>query len=124
MTGRPKHGTKPCPSATAAWAPWSSAGSRRERIQFNEETLWTGGPHDYAHPGAVEYLGKIRELLFAGKPREAEQLAMENFMSVPLGQMAFQPFGDLEIELAGHAVFTDYERSLDSAGPSAWSATR
>jgi alpha-L-fucosidase 2 len=84
-----------------------------ERIQFNEDTLWMGAPHDYAHPGASAYLGKIRELLFAGKPREAEQLAMEHFMSVPLGQMAYQPFGDLTIELPGHENFTDYERTLD-----------
>jgi alpha-L-fucosidase 2 len=88
-------------------------GVPRERIQFNEETLWTGGPHDYSHPGASEYLGKIRELLFAGKPREAEALAMDRFMSVPLRQMAFQPFGDLTIDLPGHERFTDYERSLD-----------
>ena len=27
-------------------------GIARERIQFNEATLWTGGPHDYARPGA------------------------------------------------------------------------
>ena len=88
-------------------------GVPRERIQFNEETLWTGGPHDYSHPGASEYLAKIRELLFAGKPREAEALAMERFMSVPLGQMAYQPFGDLAIDLPGHERFTDYGRSLD-----------
>jgi alpha-L-fucosidase 2 len=84
-----------------------------ERIQFNEETLWTGGPHDYTHAGAAEYLWKIRALLFAGKPREAEALAMDRFMSVPLGQMAYQPFGDLSIDLPGHEAFTDYERSLD-----------
>jgi alpha-L-fucosidase 2 len=88
-------------------------GAPRERIQFNEETLWTGGPHDYSHPGASESLPAIRELLFAGRPREAEKLAMERFMSVPLGQMAYQPFGDLSIDFPGHEAFTDYERSLD-----------
>ena len=24
-------------------------GAERERIQFNEHTVWTGEPHDYAH---------------------------------------------------------------------------
>ena len=38
---------------------------------------------------------------------------MDRFMSVPLGQMAYQPFGDLTIDLPGHERFTDYERSLD-----------
>ena len=27
-------------------------GIARERIQFNESTVWTGGPHDYARSGA------------------------------------------------------------------------
>lgn len=88
-------------------------GVPRERIQFNEDTLWQGRPHDYAHPGAAESLAEIRSLLFAGKPREAEALAMERFMSLPLGQMAYQPFGDLILEFPGHEAFTDYERSLD-----------
>jgi alpha-L-fucosidase 2 len=85
----------------------------KERIQFNDETLWTGEPHDYSHPGAFQYLDTIRQLLFQGKPREAEQIAMEHFMSVPLGQMAYQPFGDVVIEFPGHENYTDYERSLD-----------
>jgi alpha-L-fucosidase 2 len=85
----------------------------RERIQFNEETLWTGGPHDYSHPGASDYLDTIRQLVFAGKPREAENIAMEHFMSLPLGQKAYQPFGDLYIDFPGHEKYTNYQRSLD-----------
>jgi alpha-L-fucosidase 2 len=85
----------------------------RERIQFNEETLWTGEPHDYSHPGASAYLDTIRQLVFAGKPREAENIAMEHFMSIPLGQKAYQPFGDLYIDFPGHEKYTDYQRSLD-----------
>jgi alpha-L-fucosidase 2 len=88
-------------------------GVPRERIQFNEDTLWGGGPHDYSHPGAAESLPEIRNLLFAGKPREAEKLAMERFMSLPLGQMAYQPFGDILLEFPGHEAYTDFERSLD-----------
>jgi len=84
-----------------------------ERIQFNEDTLWIGEPHDYSRPGAVEYLPKIRELLFAGKQREAETLAMENFMSLPLRQMPYQPFGDIIIEFPGHDTPVDYLRALD-----------
>jgi alpha-L-fucosidase 2 len=85
----------------------------RERIQFNEETLWTGEPHDYAHPGASEYLDTIRQLLFAGKPREAERIAMEHTMSIPLGQKAYQPFGDLYIDFPGHENYSAYRRTLD-----------
>ena len=85
----------------------------RERIQFNEETLWTGAPHDYSHPGAAEYLDTLRMLILNGKAREAERIAMEHFMSLPLGQKAYQPFGDLYLEFPEHKEYTDYERSLD-----------
>ena len=46
-------------------------GTQNEIIQFNEETLWSGQPHDYAHDGAHEVLGKLRRLLWDGKQQEA-----------------------------------------------------
>ncbi len=55
-------------------------GPEVDRIQFNEETLWTGEPRDYHREGAVQYLPRIRQLLFEGKQAEAEQLAEEHFM--------------------------------------------
>src|SRR5215475_10829227 len=73
-------------------------GIAHERIQFNEGTVWTGEPHDYAHTGASQSLDKIRELLWAGRQKEAEDLAMRDFMSVPLRQKAYQAFGDLELD--------------------------
>ncbi len=84
-----------------------------ERIQFNEDTLWTGKPHRYHRPGAVEVLPELRRLLTEGKQSEAERLAMERFMSDPLRQKAYQPFGDLWLEFDGHDRPTDYRRSLD-----------
>ena len=39
-------------------------GVEQDRIQFNEETLWTGGPRDYNRNGAYQYLPQIRQLLF------------------------------------------------------------
>ncbi|UOQ51097.1 glycoside hydrolase family 95 protein [Hymenobacter cellulosivorans] len=55
-------------------------GVTQERIQFNEATLWTGRPRAYAHPGAAQYLPRIRQLLAEGKQQEAEVLAAEQFM--------------------------------------------
>ena len=76
-------------------------GPAHERIQFNEQTVWSGEPHDYAHAGASRYLGEIRRLLFAGKQKEAEDLATREFMSVPLHQRAYQAFGDLLLRHIG-----------------------
>jgi alpha-L-fucosidase 2 len=88
-------------------------GIEDERLQFNEDTLWTGKPNDYSHPGAADYLPIVRKLLFEGKQREAEALAMKHMMSVPLRQHAYQPFGDLHLHFPGHDKPSDYRRELD-----------
>ncbi len=88
-------------------------GIEEERLQFNEDTLWTGKPHDYSHAGAAEYLPVVRKLLFEGKQREAETLAMERMMSVPLRQHAYQPFGDLRLHFPNAQKPRDYRRELD-----------
>ncbi len=88
-------------------------GTAQERIQFNEDTLWTGHPQDYQHPGAAEVLPELRRLLYEGKQNQAEALAMKRFMSEPLRQCAYQPFGDLLLRFDGHDAVTGYRRSLD-----------
>lgn len=88
-------------------------GAGYERIQFNEDTIWTGQPHEYQQEGAVKYLPEIRRLLFAGKQGEAEALAQREFMAVPRKMMAYQPCGDLWLEFPGHETVTEYRRSLD-----------
>jgi alpha-L-fucosidase 2 len=88
-------------------------GPAQERIQFNEDTIWTGEPREYQHEGAVKYLPELRRLLAEGKQKEAHELGMKEFMSVPLRQKAYQPCGDLNLEFPGHEAATDYERTLD-----------
>jgi alpha-L-fucosidase 2 len=85
----------------------------REHVQFNEDTVWTGRPHDYARDGAVQVLPEIRRLLAEGRQKDAEQLAMDRFMSVPLNQKTFQPCGDLRIAFHTGGEYRDYERTLD-----------
>jgi alpha-L-fucosidase 2 len=90
-------------------------GISQERIQFNEHTVWTGEPHDYAHHGAYQSLDKIRQLLWQGKQKEAEDLAMKEFMSVPVHQKAYQAFGDIELsfpQIRENEV-SGYRRALD-----------
>ncbi|HEY7118906.1 MAG TPA: glycoside hydrolase family 95 protein [Tepidisphaeraceae bacterium] len=88
-------------------------GMAEEHLQFNEDTVWTGSPHEYQHDGAAKYLPKIRELLAKGDQKEAEGLAMEQFMSVPVRQEAYQPFGDLYLKFDGHDQAAGYRRELD-----------
>ncbi|MEO8373525.1 MAG: glycoside hydrolase family 95 protein, partial [Candidatus Solibacter sp.] len=88
-------------------------GAAHQRIQFNHNTVWTGQPHDYAHKGAAQSFPKIRELLWAGKQKEAEDLAMKEFMGDPIRQRAYQAFGDLLLDIPGEGEATGYRRSLD-----------
>jgi alpha-L-fucosidase 2 len=84
-----------------------------ERIQFNEDTLWKGQPHCYDRAGAGKYLDEIRQLLRDGKVNDAERVARANFLSDPVRQKAYQPFGDLHLTFAGLGDITDYRRELD-----------
>lgn len=87
-------------------------GVAQERIQFNEDTVWTGRPHDYSRPGAHRHLAAIRALLVEGRQKEAEALASREFMSDPLRQKAYQPFGDMILRF-DHKAPSNYRRSLD-----------
>ncbi len=88
-------------------------GTAGEQVQFNEDTLWNGQPHEYHHEGAVKFLPEIRKLLAEGRQKEAHDLGMKEFMSVPLRQMAYQAFGDLRIAFPGHEAAEGYRRELD-----------
>ncbi|MFC4590793.1 glycoside hydrolase family 95 protein [Sphaerisporangium corydalis] len=100
-----------------------------ERVALNESTLWTGGPGSkdagngrasgdwpVPRPGALDEVR--RRIAEDGRmaPEEAARLlgnATEGDGHVP-GFGAFQPFGDLLLDL-GAAGVSDYRRALDLA---------
>lgn len=84
-----------------------------ERIQFNEDTLWTGHPHDYVRKGSAEALPEVRKLLAEGHVRQATTLARARLLSDPVRQKAYQPFGDLHLHFPGIAAVSSYRRELD-----------
>ena len=90
-------------------------GAGTERIQINEDSVWRGVPRSYANPGAHRWLEPIRALLNDGQQRQAEELAMQRFMSEPLRQEAYQSFVDLLISRpeVDEADLWGYRRSLD-----------
>ena len=88
-------------------------GMERERLQINEETFWSGGPHDYRRPGASRYLSQVRELIFQDRVEEAQQLFDERMKGDPELLHAFLPFCDMALQFPGHAEGRDYYRELD-----------
>lgn len=89
-------------------------GVAAEKLMLNEDTVWAGGPHDYADPRGAEALPEIRRLINEEKWGEAQRLADERFMGRPTEQMQYQPVGDLHLDFADVAGdVTEYRRSLD-----------
>lgn len=88
-------------------------GTAEDRIQFNEHTVWTGEPRSYARPGAHRHLSAIRDLLTQGQQAAAEALAQREFLSDPVRQKAYQPFGDILLSCPALAPAENYRRQLD-----------
>lgn len=98
-------------------------GVNLERIQLNEKSLWSGSPADNDNPESYFYIDSIRTLLYAGKYREAHQLAEQtqicqgagsghgNGANVPFG--CFQTLGDLWIQFDKTGEVSDYYRDLN-----------
>ena len=84
---------------------------QKERIQFNENTLYSGEPETPKNINIVPDLAHIRQLLNEGKNAEAGTIMQEKW----IGRLneAYQPFGDLYIDFASKATVTDYIHSLD-----------
>jgi alpha-L-fucosidase 2 len=88
-------------------------GIDHERIQLNEDTIWAGGPYDPTNPEALAALPEVRALIFDGKYRQASDLIGRKMMSKPLGQMPYQPLGDILLTFPSSRQITDYRRDLD-----------
>ena len=84
-----------------------------ERIQLNEETLWSGGPYDPSKRGASKALPEIRRLVFEGQFMEAHNRFGRTMMGMPVEQMKYQPFADLLLRFPGHSTVSGYKRMLD-----------
>ena len=76
-------------------------GVARERLQLNEDTIWSGSPHDYDHPDAFRHLAEIRKLIDEQKFAEAVSLG-DNHAGLPARQASYQPLGDLLLECDRH----------------------
>src|SRR4051812_28588104 len=85
-------------------------GVTTERLQLNEDTLWSGELAEWNNPQARDLLPEVRQLLFAGRYKEAEQLCLK--MQGPFTQ-AYQPLGDLYLRFAAGEPVTAYQRELD-----------
>jgi alpha-L-fucosidase 2 len=87
-------------------------GVETERLQLNEQTIWSGSESNYDRVGAYEHLPEVRRLLFAGRHAEADALIKKEFLGKrPLG--SYQPLGDLTLKFRATGAASNYRRELD-----------
>lgn len=94
-------------------------GIARERIMYNEDSLWSGWPEPgNDRPGAHKALQKVRELIRKGDTAGASKVAMDAFCSLHgYGKPdfgAYQAFCDAHLEFPHDpAKVSDYSRALN-----------
>jgi alpha-L-fucosidase 2 len=86
-----------------------------ERFEINEESVWTGGERWDANPDALKTLPKVRQLLFEGKYKEAEELAQKGILNYKPGKPAasYQALGDIYLKFGPQKSMSKYHRELD-----------
>jgi alpha-L-fucosidase 2 len=90
-------------------------GIEKERLQLNEESVWTGEPRWDANPNALKALPQVRKLLFEGRYNEAEKLAQKNIMGTIRRDQksSYQTLGDMSLDFGSFRAVTGYRRELD-----------
>lgn len=95
----------------------------KERIQLNEESMWSGSPSDNDNPDVFAFQEEIRQLLFDGKYRKATKLTNKTQIckgagsghgegsKVPFG--CYQTLGDLWIDNGQNTDYENYYRELN-----------
>ena len=81
-----------------------------EEIQLNEETFWSGSPHNNNSLEAKAHLQEVRDSIYAGKEEAAHAIIDKYFFKGPHG-MRFLPLGSVKLKL-GHDEVSDYQREL------------
>lgn len=83
-----------------------------EELQLNEETIWAGGPYNNINAESGKYLDKVRQMIFAGKAAETQEIFYKQFRTKENG-MPYQTLGSILLDFEGHDNYTDYYRDLD-----------
>lgn len=87
-------------------------GVAEEEIQINEETFWSGGPHNNNSPYSLARLEQVRSLILSGHEDEAKDIINKDFIVGPHG-MRFLPMCSLKMSFDIPGEYSDYQRSLN-----------
>ncbi len=86
-------------------------GVANERLQLNEDTLWSGYPREWNNPEAKQHLPEVRRLVLEEENYvEAGRLCRK--MQGPYNQ-SYLPLGNLKLTFEGLSDASEYRRELD-----------
>ena len=104
------------PIGTGRFAAMIHGTPKHELITFNDETLWTGSPHNPNNLKGAVFLQKSREHVLAKRYSQADQEIL-NAMSIPKYTQCYQAMASLHIIFDEHEhkqqQIYDYRRWLD-----------
>lgn len=88
---------------------------RKEWIQLNEDSLWTGRPRSRINPLARDNLDEMRRLIMAGDIREAQFLGENTMFGNPPDLTTYETLSNLVLLFNGQydEEAQDYRRDLD-----------
>lgn len=86
-------------------------GVASERLQLNEDTLWSGFPREWNNPDAKNQLAEVRRLVLEAEDYPAADKLCTK-MQGPYNQ-SYLPLADLRLEFAGLGEPKGYRRELD-----------
>lgn len=85
-------------------------GKHRETLAFNDCNLWSGYPKNHDNPESLRHLKKVRDLIFKGDYKQAEEITKEKLSG--FYSQAYMPLGQLKLSFSGVSG-KNYERRLD-----------
>ncbi|WP_348269906.1 glycoside hydrolase family 95 protein [Edaphobacter paludis] len=83
----------------------------KELLQFNEDTLWSGQPRDGNNLDAKNHLAAVRRAVLEQKDYHLADKICQKMQG--LFAEAYQPLGNLRVDLAHSGSATNYRRQLD-----------
>lgn len=86
-------------------------GDEIDRIQFNEDTLWSGSPFKKEARNLEKELAEARRLLEEGKPLEAQKIVEDEMLGS--WTQSYLPMGELQIQHFLTGDVYDYRRTLN-----------
>ena len=88
-------------------------GTKTERFQINEESLWAGCQTNPVAENFYRNLKEIQKMVLAGKYAEAHDFGIKNLTARPTSFRSYEPFADLTIDFDTQNSMSNYKRELD-----------